>query len=276
MKKEDFHDLDRLHVPSDAKKQLLIQTDRQFANRKKERNTGMRMKGLLAAAAALVLVVGLISMNSSGTVDYEGYYNAVAEHVDIPQEQLNQDNLQLHSQLLRREISIEEYLEQKNEITGRQNAINERKADIRTQYKINEDSLDTIKFSNDPDKNSEIINNLKNELELERQEEELDRMEEQAMEDYRTGKITAEQLIQTMVQLDAKDKLLDRKEDLIEGETMDQEDLAEYELADQLLNGQITPQQYLEKMEEIDKMYDDLDDDEDDDDDDDEDEEDDD
>ena len=268
MKKEDFHDLDRLHVPSNAKKQLLIQANRQFATKQKERNTSMRMKGLLAAAAALVLVIGLISMNSSGTVDYEGYYNAVAEHVDIPQEQLNQDNQQLDSRLLKREISIEEYLEQKNEINGRQNVINQKKAEIREQYKINEESLDTIKFSNDPIKNSEIISNLKNELELERQEEQLDRLEDQAMEDFRVGKITAEQLIQTMVQLDAKDKLLDREEDLMEGEEMDQEDLAEYQVAEQLLNGQITHQQYLEKMEEIDKIYDDLDDDDDDDDDD--------
>ena len=153
MKKDDFKELDKIHVPSHAKEKLLYQVNQEFSRKEmKERNTGMRYKGLLAAGAAFLLVAGLITMNGSGTVDYEGYYNAVASYVDTPQEQLNRDNLQLDNRLLNREITIEEYLEQKNQIGIQQQKINDKKQEIRTKYKINEGNLDNTRFSKDPEK----------------------------------------------------------------------------------------------------------------------------
>ena len=274
MKNKELKNLDHIHVSSKTKNELLEKAAVIIEKReKKERINYMKYKGLLAAGLAFAVVLGLISMNGNKMPDYDGYINAVAEYVEEPQEMLNRDKIKLDQQLLEREITIEEYLEIKNDLNRKQSSINQKKTDLRDKYKISEENFQNKTYSKDPQKNQQIINNLQKEFELDRREDELERLEDKAIQDYKNGTIMSDQLIGIMAELDAKDEILDMEEDRLDGESADPEDREEYELAQKFVEGKITAQEYLKQKEAIDRKYDEIDDLEDDDDDDDDDDE---
>ena len=257
MKNDDFKKLDQIHVPPEVKAKLLTRSAEAWEQReKKARKKSMAWKGLIAAAAAVLLVFGITAQKENNLIDYAGYLSVSAEMIDQPLQQLKVQDQQLDAQWQAGALSNEEYLNKKEELQQQWEALNEKRRELQNTYKIDEAALNTARFSTDPAENQRIAQTLQQKLEWERQEEEIQKQQRQVLDAYRAGSITADQLLEKMTWLDAQEEVLDAQEDAAEGESLDLEDQNELELAQKLLNGQISASEYRIQKQQLDEAED--------------------
>lgn len=174
---------------------------------------------LSVSLAVCIIFFGFYLTNSTKTtIDYEGY---LKENTAL---KLEKDNLKdqiktLYNDFMNDKISEDEYFEKVDNLHNNYKTVSEKMDNLKKEYKIKDDmDLEKVTFSKDTNVDKELKDLYKKELEIEQQEDEIDRLEESLELKYKNGQINKSEFKNQMDLLEKEEDKLDRFEDEVENE----------------------------------------------------------
>lgn len=205
--KNEFKDFDDIHVPLNVKLDLYEKIEKQerkgiFMKRK--------LKTILIASAAIVLLVAIPLFQGNEVLDFSAYLHASETEVKEPFNEILSEKEVLDKALSNNHITIDEYFIKMEELKLKRDKLLEKQKELDKQYEVNETTIANSK------QKEEVEAYLRELRELEALDEVLDAQEDELERQYRNGTISKAEFMEAKRLLEEKDDELDRKEDAIE------------------------------------------------------------